>query len=66
MMCFRGISDQPFTEYRTHPIKYLNQGLFWVCQTLGGQGHSGGYDQLLFVLLRNLTSDVKGWITDYA
>ena len=34
-------------------------------QTLGGHCHSGGYDQLLFVRLKNLI-DIKGWITDYA
>ena len=65
MTVFGGIIDLPFTEYRTHPIKYLNRGLFGVMQTLGGHGHSGGYDQLLFVRLRNLI-DIKGWITDYA
>ena len=47
--CVGRISDPPPTEYRTHRIKYLNRGLFWVYQTLGGHGHSGGYDQLLFV-----------------
>ena len=35
-------------------------------QTLGGHGHSGGYDLLLFGRPRNLTADIKGWITDYA
>ena len=53
------------TEYRTYPIKYLNRGLFWVMQTLGGHGHSGGYDQLLFDCLRNFI-DINVWITDYA
>ena len=60
-----GISDPPFTEYHTRHIKF-NRGLFWVFQTLGGHGHSGRYDQLLFGRLRNLTADIKGWITDYA
>ena len=50
----------------THPIKYLNRGLFGVFQTLGGHGHSGGYEMLLFGCVRNLTADIKGWITDYA
>ena len=64
-MCVGEISDLPLTEYRTHPIKYLNRGQFRDSQTLGGHGHSGGYDQLLFGRLRYLI-DIKGWITDYA
>ena len=45
--------------------KYLNCGMFWVMQTLGGLGHFGGYDQLLFDHLKNLI-DIKGQSTDYA
>ena len=60
-LCVGGISDSPLTEYRTHPIKQLNRGLFQDYQTLGGHGHSGGYDQLLFSPLRNLV-DIKGYI----
>ena len=62
----KGISDPPLTEYRTHPIKYLNRGQFWGSQTLGGHGHSGGYDQLLFGRLGSLTADIMDRITDYA
>ena len=51
-LCVGGISDPPPTEYYTYPIKYLNSGLFWDYQTLGGHGHSDGYDQLLFGSLR--------------
>ena len=45
-MCVGGISDPPLTEYRTYLIKYLNRGQFRDSQTLGGHGHSSGYDQL--------------------
>ena len=57
-MCVGEISDLPLTEYRIYLIKYLDQGLFWVMQILGGHGHSGGYDQFLFDL-RNII-DIKG------
>ena len=33
---------------------------------IGGHGHSGGYDQLLFGRLRYLAADIMGRITDYA
>ena len=59
------LADPPLIEYRTHPIKYFNRGQSRDGQTLGGHGHSGGYDQLLFGRLRYLI-DIKGRITDYA
>ena len=65
MTYVEGISDLPLTEYHTYPIKYLNQGLFLVIQTLSCHGYFGGYDHLLFDHLRNLI-DIKGGITDCA
>ena len=63
-LCVGGISVLPLTDYRTYLIKYLNWGLFRVMQTLGGHGHFGGYDHLLFDRLKNLI-DIKIMISDH-
>ena len=37
-----------------HPIKYLNWGVFWDYQTLGGHGHSGA-------LVGMISSSLAAW-----